>query len=370
MNSELRAAALSHPTVAAAAAREALMEEPGMRIEDERSSRLQAARALVSVVIVNYNYGRYLPECIDSVLAQDYPRMEVIVVDDGSTDDSRAIIQGYRGRIAACFQSNGGVISATNTGFLMSHGEVVIFVDADDYLLPGAVAAHAEALQGLGVVRSQAYMTVRRGTELSESRVPLQRATDGDLRSVLLQRGPGSYVCAPTSGNAWARSFLERIFPLPENLKGVAQDCLLMDTAPLFGKTVTLDRRVAVYRLHGANASAALAKVNLENIQDTLLRYEERSARLTEIASGLGHRTFRSDWKAFNWRILTLQHLRGRLSRAPEAPGIAQHLRSAFKVRGTPMKKSMVAGIILSIRIAPTKMAVGIANRVIQLGTM
>jgi glycosyltransferase involved in cell wall biosynthesis len=340
-----------------------------MNSDHKPSSRTTKA-ALVSVVIVNYNYGRYLKECIESVLSQHYQPLEVIVVDDGSTDDSRRIIQSYCGRLSVCFKPNGGVISATNAGFAMSRGPVVIFVDADDYLLPGAVAVHAHALLDREVVRSQAYMTVRRGSKLSAGRVPLRAATEGDLRTVLLERGPGSYVCAPTSGNAWARSFLERIFPLPENLQGVAQDCLLMDAAPLFGKTVTLDRRVAVYRMHGANASGELAEVNLENIQKTLVRYRERSQRLIEIAGQLGQPARRSDWKAFNWRILTLEHLHGRLARLPEAPGIADHLRSAFRVRGTTLKKSLIAGIILSIRIAPTRMAVGIANRVIHLRTM
>jgi glycosyltransferase involved in cell wall biosynthesis len=344
--------------------------EPIVPFAVETTAGHQPVTQSVSVVIVNYNYGRYLKKCIESVLGQDYAPMDVIVVDDGSSDDSRAIIKSYAGRLTPAFQRNGGVISATNLGFRMSRGSVVIFVDADDYLLPGAVAAHAHALQQPGVVRSQAYMTVLHGTELSKDRMPGRCAAEGDLRAMVLERGPGSYVCSPTSANAWAREFLEGIFPLPENLRGVAQDCLLMDTAPLFGKTVTLDRLVAVYRVHGANASGEVAEVNLENIQKTLFRYEKRSAHLAEIAAGLGHRVFLPDWKAFNWRILTLQYLRSRLLRAPEAPRIAEHLRSAFKVRGTPMKKSMVAGIIFSIRMAPTKMAVGIANRAIQLRTM
>jgi glycosyltransferase involved in cell wall biosynthesis len=342
---------------------------PTIQIDREPTS-CRTVRQLVSVVVINYNYGRYLKECIDSVLAQDYEPVEVIVVDDGSTDDSPEVIKSYSDRLTPAFKPNGGVISATNRGFQMSHGSVVIFVDADDYLLPGAIAAHSQALQTPGVVRSQAYMTVLHGTELSRGRIPGQCAAEGDLRDVVLQRGPGSYVCAPTSGNAWARSFLDCIFPLPESLRGVAQDSLLMDAAPLFGKTVTLDRRVAVYRVHSANASGELAEVNLENIQETLVRYEKRSVRLADIATGLGHSPLLPDWKALNWRILTLKYLRSRLVRAPEAPGIAEHLRSAFKVTGTAIKKSMVAGIILSIRIAPTKMAVGIANRVIHLRTM
>ena len=84
-----------------------------------------------SIVISNYNYGRYLPDAIDSALAQTYADTEVIVVDDGSTDDSRRIIEAYRDRIVAIFKANGGQASALNAGFAASGGEVIVFLDAD-----------------------------------------------------------------------------------------------------------------------------------------------------------------------------------------------------------------------------------------------
>jgi glycosyltransferase involved in cell wall biosynthesis len=328
------------------------------------------AQPLVSVVITNYNYGRYLRECIDSVLAQNYKPAEVIVVDDGSTDDSRAVLESYSGRIYASFQGNGGVLSATNHGFRLSHGSVVIFADADDYLLPGAIQAHVRALSEPGVVRSQTYMTVLKETRPSGGRMPQGRAADGDLRDLILARGPGAYVCPPTSGNAWARSFLERVFPLSEGLKGVPQDALLMDAAPLFGKIVTLSARGAAYRMHRDNASGAFVGMTLENMRNILGHYEKRSLRLAEVAATLGHDTSPAAWKASNWRVLTLEYLSRRLSPDRPAPPSAQHLRSAFKIRGTLLKRLLLAGVILGIRAAPTKTALGIASRVIELRSM
>src|SRR5687768_5034795 len=91
---------------------------------------------LVSVVINNYNYGRYLGPAIDSALQQSYPCVEVIVVDDGSTDHSRAVIAGYGHRIIPIYKANGGQASALNAGYEESQGEIVIFLDADDLLGP------------------------------------------------------------------------------------------------------------------------------------------------------------------------------------------------------------------------------------------
>ncbi len=88
---------------------------------------------LVSVIIDNYNYGRFLGAAIDSALNQTYPHIEVIVVDDGSTDDSRDVISLYGEQILPIFKDDGGQGSALNTGFKASGGEFIQFLDSDDY---------------------------------------------------------------------------------------------------------------------------------------------------------------------------------------------------------------------------------------------
>ena len=95
-------------------------------------------RPLVSIVINNYNYARFLRAAIDSALSQSYASIEVLVVDDGSTDQSRAIIDSYGDRIRPVLKKNGGQASALNTGFAQCQGGIVIFLDADDILLPHA----------------------------------------------------------------------------------------------------------------------------------------------------------------------------------------------------------------------------------------
>ncbi len=86
----------------------------------------------VSVVIPNYNYGRFLAAAIESVLAQTYPLIDITVVDDGSTDDSLEILAGFGDRVSVIKQANLGVGAARNTGVKNSGGEFIAFLDSDD----------------------------------------------------------------------------------------------------------------------------------------------------------------------------------------------------------------------------------------------
>ncbi len=100
---------------------------------------------LVSLVINNYNYGRFLAEAIDSALKQTYPHTEVIVVDDGSTDNSRDITASYGDNISPVLKQNGGQASAFIAGFAASKGEIICFLDSDDMFLPEKVADIVDA---------------------------------------------------------------------------------------------------------------------------------------------------------------------------------------------------------------------------------
>ena len=90
----------------------------------------------ISVVIPNYNYGRFIGEAIESVLAQTYQPIEIVVVDDGSTDDSVKIIESFGDKVKLIKQENGGVGKARNTGIKNSAGSYIAFLDADDVWLP------------------------------------------------------------------------------------------------------------------------------------------------------------------------------------------------------------------------------------------
>jgi glycosyltransferase involved in cell wall biosynthesis len=111
----------------------------------------------VSIIIPTYNSARYLPQALESVFSQNYTAYELIVVDDGSTDDTAVILQPYRDHITLIQQENTGSAAARNRGLALAHGEYVLFLDADDLLLPGKLTAQVAFLDeqpDLGSVHS------------------------------------------------------------------------------------------------------------------------------------------------------------------------------------------------------------------------
>lgn len=103
-------------------------------------------QALVSVIIPCYNHGRYLSKAIESVLGQTYTHFEIIVVDDGSTDKTKEVAQNYK-EVKYVSQINQGLSAARNTGIDQSIGQYLVFLDADDWLLPNALLTNLNAIQ-------------------------------------------------------------------------------------------------------------------------------------------------------------------------------------------------------------------------------
>ncbi len=125
---------------------------------------------LVSIVTPCYNMGRYLEQTIESVLAQDYPNIEYIVMDGGSSDDSLRILEKYRGRLEFHSGQDRGTADAINRGFERSRGGVFAYLNADDTYLPGAITTAVQNLMpvpGIGVVYGDANWVDEEGRVLA-----------------------------------------------------------------------------------------------------------------------------------------------------------------------------------------------------------
>lgn len=325
---------------------------------------------LVSVVVLNYNYGRYLSQCLDSALAQDHMPIEIIAVDDGSTDESRAVLERYRDRVTVCFKDNGGMVSAMNTGLTLAHGPIVVFVDADDTLAADAVSTHVSAMRDRRVVRSQIYLRVLKDSGMTGEQMPARFAPDGDLRDLTLRQGPGAYVSAPNSGNAWARWFLEEVFPLPEQPRSIGAETYLMDAAPLFGRVaVQYGAPKGTYRFHETSMNGRIAAMTVDNIRRILLHLDARRTWLASVAREHGFLPEPSDWLARNWRLLTLKYLSDRIDGRQEI-SLSHHLKPTRGVQGPAIKGQAVAAAILLIRLLPLPLALPVASRIINLRLM
>ncbi|HEX4572451.1 MAG TPA: glycosyltransferase family A protein [Dongiaceae bacterium] len=142
----------------------------------------------VTILINNYNYARFLPAAIDSALSQTYRPLEVVVVDDGSTDESPDIIRNYGNRIRPIFKSNGGQASAFNAGFAASRGEVICLLDADDFFFPEKAERSVSALLAHPEVGWVFHPVHREDSEgHSESVPPLDKPLFIDIRDGALR---------------------------------------------------------------------------------------------------------------------------------------------------------------------------------------
>ena len=164
---------------------------------------------LVSVVIsYNYNYDGFLRDAIDSALNQTYRNIEVIVVDDGSTDDSEAIIRSYGSRVIPILKNNGGQASAMNAGFAICKGEIVCLLDSDDVWLLNKVeeVVTAAAIEPESVFFYHRMQPVSQDCRPSGDIFP-KGLFRGSIASQVRSSG-GWWACPPTSALCFRRSVL------------------------------------------------------------------------------------------------------------------------------------------------------------------
>ena len=180
------------------------------------------ANPFVTVLIDTYNHERFIEKAIVSVLEQDFPseKMEILVVDDGSTDRTPEVVRKFEPRLRLIRKANGGQASAFNAGVSQARGEIVAFLDGDDWWAPQKLREVVDTFDknpGVGVV-GHGYYLVDMSTENYELVVPERtcRLTLNDKASARFLHGLASLL--GTSKLTVRREVLDRILPVPEEL--------------------------------------------------------------------------------------------------------------------------------------------------------
>jgi glycosyltransferase involved in cell wall biosynthesis len=225
-----------------------------------------------SVIINNYNYGRYLPDCIASAAAQSHPPHEIIVVDDGSSDESRAILEQLRSShpsLRIHHQTNGGQLSALRAGVRLATGDWCCFLDADDTWTPQHLAGLARVLERESDVGA-IYTGHRETSGPSIYRIPWPAGRLGPSIALVaaFQIRIGTLTSAINLRRDLARVAVELDPALDSDWRIRADDCLVFGAALEGCIAYHLPDPTVEYRIHGENAFARRDR--------TLARYRDR----------------------------------------------------------------------------------------------
>ena len=199
-------------------------------------------RPLVSIVIPAYNLGRYVGETIESILLQDYPHIELIVLDDGSTDDTAKVLKKYAGRIHAESQPNMGQVNTLNKGWGLAKGDILGWIGADDALLPSAVSAAVKCL----AANPDVVLTYCDFNLIDASSKPIRRVRTPDFsyRHMLV-----NVTCPPGPGAFFRRSAMETAGPWDNTLR-IMLDYDYWLKLGLIGRFQRIPEVLALYRIH------------------------------------------------------------------------------------------------------------------------
>lgn len=209
----------------------------------------------VSVLIDTYNHERFIEEAIQSVLSQDFPasQREILVVDDGSTDRTPEILAKFASQIRILRKPNGGQASAFNHGIPECRGEIIAFLDGDDWWAPTKISAIVQALSSrpaVGLVGHSITEILQGGIKRSEL---VREAPEFRIDSVAgarTFRRRKSFL--GTSRMAFRAEVLRRIGPVPNALV-IEADEFLFTLGALFSDVLLLREPLTFYRLHGQN---------------------------------------------------------------------------------------------------------------------
>ena len=209
----------------------------------------------LSVLIDTYNHERLIEQALRSVLEQDFPaaQREVIVVDDGSSDGTAEIVRRYEPRVRLISKKNGGQASAFNAGIPECRGEVIVFLDGDDWWAPGKLKRIAEIFSADDALGMAGHSFIESFDDGTERMIAPQETVRLRLENVVAAKIFRLSRCYfGTSRLALRAEVARRILPVPEALTFEADEYLFSMAAAL-GKSVILPEALTHYRVHAGN---------------------------------------------------------------------------------------------------------------------
>lgn len=215
---------------------------------------MSESQPLVSVIIPSYNYLKYISRCIESAQSQDYPNIELIIVDDGSTDGSFEFLQELNSKIKVIHQSNQGVSIARNRGLLEATGDYIAFLDADDYWDPSKISKQLEVLKQMSadLVYSGINLVSPDGSKITGT---LKPHFSGQCAPAFRRFPARAVVTLGTSNALFKRSILAKSGLFDPSLS-IAADWDFFRRYCDFGKVATLNEELTYYRQHPENMSS------------------------------------------------------------------------------------------------------------------
>lgn len=211
-----------------------------------------------SIILCNYNYGRYITEAIKSVLNQTYTDFELIIVDDGSTDNSREVIEAFSdARITSVFKENGGQASAFNAGFEIAKGELIAFLDSDDWWekekLEQVFNYYKASNAKIGLIQHLLYDELNGDVKALKDIIPT-----GDVLQEIKNKG-GFDFFIPTSALVVTKYVCKHIFPIPKEI-WFSADAYIMRTSITEGIVLSIPEFLGYHRLHEASFTSGILK--------------------------------------------------------------------------------------------------------------
>lgn len=227
-----------------------------------------APNPLVSVLVANYNYARYLPDCLNSVLQQSYVNFEVIVCDDGSTDESLEVLAKFAAidqRIRFVSQPNGGMASALNHAYAQAGGHVIALLDADDVWYPSKLDRTVQTFQRNPQAAMVTHQLSAEDTGGKVVRRLLPPRLDSGWLAPRCINGEG-WRLPPCSALSVRSEVAKSIFPIPLIFRSSA-DRIVQERALLYSEVAALPEAQAMYRVHGNNLTGLAGPLDSRSIR-------------------------------------------------------------------------------------------------------